>query len=284
MLSLSDIQKYIKNYSKFNKNIIYDFNINDGGVADYIKYFMYLLQYCMNKNFRLYYKKNGLPLESYIPLQFSELYISQDKINNFKILNSLTSVDTLENINNNMHYICKPNCMYKKFDFDFINLKFGDVFYFSDEVISNKKNIYSDNLLNYISIHLRLGDKHLELEKKDKKFVYTKWDQREFNYDKLSDLIIKNKKKIILFFCDNYSFKQKIKKKYPFIKISSAKVGHTGLSISSKREVLDAASELALLAGSKEIYSASYSGFPLVAGKLGEVKVHKLHNQKDLTN
>ena len=61
------------------------------------------------------------------------------------------------------------------------------------------------------------------------------------------------------------------------------KVGHTGLSISSKREVLDAASELALLAGSKEIYSASYSGFPLVAGKLGEVKVHKLHNQKDLT-
>ena len=282
MLSRSDIQKYIKNYSKFNKNVIYDFNVNDGGVADYIKYFMYLLQHCMNKNFRLHYKKNGLPLESYIPIQLSELYISQDKINNFKNLDSLRSLDTFENINNDIYYICKPNCMYKNFDFDFINLKFSDVFYFSDEVILNKKNIYSDNSLNYISIHLRLGDKHLELDKKDKKFVYTKWDEREFNSDKLSDLIEKNNKKKILFFCDNNSFKQKLKKKYPFISISSAKVGHTGLSISSKREVLDAASELALLAGSKEIYSVSYSGFPLVAGKLGEVKVHKLHNQKDL--
>ena len=90
--------------------------------------------------------------------------------------------------------------------------------------------LFLNNDQNYISIHLRLGDKFLET---DKVFVLCKEDVRTYNEEKLFELIEINYNKNILFFCDNNNYKLKIKTKYDKIIITDYDIGHTSLAVST---------------------------------------------------
>lgn len=246
------MEEYIKKYEQFDKKIVYDFNLGSGGIGDCIKFFMHILRLCINNNTRLYYKKNNIEIEKYIKLKYEMMYIDDD---NIKKLDNVT--------------IVLPQDYYSTIDYNF-NINIEDVFYFTDDVKLNRTKLISSDITNYISIHLRLGDKYLET---DEKYVMCKTDVRNFSEETIYKFIEDNYNKHIIFFCDNNKYKLKIKEKYNNIIITNCNIGHTSLLNTTQKEVLDAITEFYLLTNSELIFSSSFSGFSIVASKFKNIQL-----------
>lgn len=73
----------------------------------------------------------------------------------------------------------------------------------------------------------------------DKKYVVVKNDERTFSEEKLYKFIEENSNKLIFFCSDNNNYKNKIKEKYNNIIITNCDIGHTSLSNTSNKQVLD---------------------------------------------
>ena len=172
------MEDYINNYDSYNSCYIYDFKLGDGGIGDYIKFFMMILSECIEKKIRVYHIVNNIEIEKYIKFKFDKMNIDRKKI--FKLKNVT---------------IKKPYMYYNKVDLNF-KVCIGDVFVFDDIIKENVKKILPNIPKKYISLHLRLGDKFLETEKK---FVVCKNDIRIFSEEKLFELI-ENKKIVQLYF------------------------------------------------------------------------------------
>jgi len=251
----SIINNYINNYELFEETIVYDFNIGSGGIGDCIKFFMFIFELCMKNNIKLYYKKNNIEIEKYIKLKYDKLYIDADKI------------EQLNNVK-----IVSPIMYYHNYNYDYIiNIK--DVFYFTDEVKLNSKYLFPLNITNYISMHLRLGDKYLET---DDKFVCCTGDSRIFSEENMYKFIEENYNKNIFFCCDNNNYKLKIKKKYNNIIITNCEIGHSSLSNTTKKQVLDGITEFYILSNSEIIYACSSSGYSIIASKFNNIPLINL--------
>lgn len=248
------MENYIRNFKNFDKISIYDFKLGDGGIGDYLKFYMIILTKCMCNNIKLYHKINNIEIEKYIKLKYDFLYISTDEISKLKNVT----------IEKPQHYYANDKDKYNG------DILLNEIFYFDDILKTNVKNILSSLPINYISIHLRLGDKFLET---DKKFVLCKNDTRDFSLEKLYKFIEDNKDKNIIFFCDNNSMKLKIKNKYNNIIISNAQIGHTSLSNTTNKQILDSITDFYILSNSQLIYLASHSGFSKMAGKFNNIKM-----------
>jgi len=145
----------------------------------------------------------------------------------------------------------------------------NEVFYFDDIVKANVEKIIPSLPVNYISIHLRLGDKFLETEKH---FVLVRHDTRGFSEEKIYKFIEDNSDKNVIFFCDNNNKKMEIKNKYKNIIISNAHIGHTSLHNTTNRQILDAVTEFYIMTNSQLICAASRSGFSKTASIFNNVK------------
>lgn len=244
------MELYLSNYESFKHKIVYDFKLGDGGIGDCIKFFMFILTSCMKNNTRLYYFKNNIEIEKYIKLRYDKMYIDEKQI---KQLHSVRFV--------------KPQAYYGKINYDW-NIKIKDVFYFTDEIKINSRLLFPLDISQYISIHLRLGDKYLETEKQH---VLVKNDERIFSEEKIYRFIEENSDKNIFFCCDNNKYKLKLKEKYNNIIITNCDIGHTSLSNTTSRQNLDGLTEFYILTNSEMIYSASESGFSLVASKFNNI-------------
>ena len=130
------------------------------------------------------------------------------------------------------------------------------------------------NINNYISIHLRLGDKYLETPTE---FIMCIQDERVYNEDNLHAFIEKNYNKNMLFFCDNYNFKCKIKEKYNNIHITNCEIGHTSLTNTTDKQTLDAVTEFYLMTESETICCASYSGFSHISSKFKNIPLINIY-------
>lgn len=245
-----NMECYINNYDSFEKIMVYDFTLGAGGIGDCIKFFMFVLNICMKTNTRLYYKKNNIEIEKYIKLIYENMYITEDEI---KKLNGVQIVE--------------PGMYYSTINYDYIIIK--DVFYFTDEVKINSKYLFPIET-NYISIHLRLGDKYLET---DKNYVAVKEDTRVFSNENIYNFIEDNSNNNIFFCCDNNDYKQKIKEKYNNIIITHCDIGHSSLSNTTPKQVLDAITEFYILVNSIMIYGASCSGFSKVASQFNNIQL-----------
>ena len=253
------MEEYIKNYETFDKSIVYNFNMGDGGIGDCIKFFMYILEICIKYKYKLYYQINNIPLEKYLKLRYTKMYIHY--IENIITIND---INTIYNICNNYN-IMKPQLLYQVFKYEDITINIQDVFYFTDDVINNRYILLPD-ISNYISLHLRLGDKYLETSSK---FVLCKDDSRTYSEDNLFKFIEENCN--IIFFCDNNNYKRKIKEKYDKIIITKCDIGHTSLSNTTDKQVLDTITEFYIMTESQRIYYASNSGFSIIASKFKNI-------------
>jgi hypothetical protein len=257
------MENYINNYNLCNEIIVYDFNINYGGIGDCIKYFIHILDSCIRNNVKLYYKKNNIELENYIKLKYPIMYIdNNDILNNYRIVtpgNYYGCVSDSYSENNNGYCI-----------------NISDIFYFSTDIIENSKYIFPPHITDYLSIHLRLGDKFLEIEKD---LIHCKEDTRNFSEEKINQIIEENNDKNIFFCCDNNSFRQNIKNKYSNIIISSGDIGHTSYITTSNKQILDTITEFYVLTNSKIIYGASQSGFSIVAANFNNIPYIKLYDK-----
>jgi hypothetical protein len=239
-----NLNEYIRNYDTFNTIIVYDFNIGSGGIGDCIKFFMKLLFFCMYHNVQIKYQVNDIMIEKYLRLTHDKMYI---KNHNYKKIS--------------------PHIFYPVDSCDNIKIPLQELFCFTEEVKLNAYRLLP--LENYISIHLRLGDKYLET---DKKFIQVLNDERIYDEKKIYEYIESNLDKKLVFFCDNQSYKQKIKEKYTIF-VANTNIGHTSLPNTSENQVLDAISEFYLLSNSVTIAIGTHSGFPIMASKFKNIPV-----------
>lgn len=256
-----DIKKYINNYNLFTKKIIYQFEYGFGGIGDYLKFYIYMLDFCIKNDIQLLLSINH-PLNNYIKLKYDYMYI---KFNNTKNYISINDITQLNKIEENNYYIIKPFVLYiVDQDVKHICLKWtiSSIFYFTNEIINEYNKIINNE--QYISIHLRLGDKFLET---DNNYVICKEDTRDYNQNILENFIEINREKNIYFFCDNNNFKQILKNKYPYINITNFKIEHTSLLNTSEEGTKNSIIEFCLLSYSSKIYWASYSGFSFMASR-----------------
>ena len=282
IINMNELDNYINNYDNFQKNIVYNFPERlEGGIGDYIKFFMYVLKFCMQNNTKLYFKINNTYLEKYLRLKYTKMYITQDDINstnyyinNIDNFNNFQKIMTTTPLNNNVYNFVRPTIFYSTITYDSIVLPCQDVFYFSNEVKLNIENILPINLTNYISIHLRLGDMYLET---DKNYIQCYTDKREYNEEKLFNCIEENNDTNILFFCDNNNYKQKIKNKYNNIFITTCDIGHTAYLNTTEKQALDAVTEFYLITNSNKLFTASLSGFSIMASKFKNIPNIKLY-------
>ena len=248
------MDNYLQNFHKFNNIFIYDFGLGNGGIGDYFKFFLIILTECINNNIRFYQKINNIEIEKYIKLKFDQFYITNNEI--IKLKNAT---------------IKKPNDYYHNDKYNG-KLLLNEIFYFNDMVKLNLYNILPTIPNNYISIHLRLGDKFLET---DIKFIVCPNNTRYYKEENLYKFIDDNSHKNIILFCDNNAKKLEIKNKYNNIIITDAKIGHTSLINTTSKQMLDAITEFYLLSNSKLIYAASYSGFSEMAAKFNGIQCIK---------
>jgi hypothetical protein len=244
------MENYIKNYGLYNKKIVYDFKLGYGGIGDNIKFFMFVLESCMQNNTALYYKINNIDNEKYIKLKYNIMYVNESRL---KELDTVTVVT--------------PYMYYKTINSDY-SININEVFYFSDEVKVNSKILFPENITDYVSIHLRLGDKYLETETK---YVVCKYDERRFSEENVNKFIEEHSNENIFFCCDNSAYKLKLKEKYNNIIITNCQIGHTSLSNTTSKQVLDGITEFYILTNSKKIFAASTSGFSIIASKFNNI-------------
>ena len=200
------------------------------------------------------------------------MYIHREDINNPIYI---YDINLLYNLIPNTDYILSPTSMYSISNiFNKIHMPLEGVFCFSDEVKENALTCLNKSG-KYISIHLRLGDYYLET---DPLYVICKTDKREYSEKQLFQFIEKNAHKTLLFFCDNASYKRRIKDKYNFINITDFDIGHTGLSNTTYTQILNTVTEFYLLSNSESIYVASNSGFPMMSSKFKNIAIHNIND------
>jgi hypothetical protein len=250
---------YVNKYESFNKAIIYNFNFDCGGLGDCIKLFMFLVNKYMKTNTRVYYKRNNIVIEKYIKLKYDKMYINEESI---KLLDC-------DDIQITLHSLTLNSPDYHTY----FNINISDVFYFTDEVKLNSKYLMSPDITNYISIHLRIGDRFLET---DKKYIHSMHDVRIFSEEKIFKIIEENYDKNIFFCADNNSYKLKVKERYNNIFITTCDIGHSALSNTTEKQILDSITEFYILTNSKMIYSGSVSGFSLMASKFNGIPIDVL--------
>lgn len=239
---------YLLHFDNYEEAAIYDFKLGDGGIGDCIKHFVYLLEKCMEKKKKIYYLINDAPIEKYLILKHNKMYIRRDEFKNLK-----------------KYYIYRPQELYKIYQSN-NNLRYDTIFTFSQKIVNNSLLLLPKGLNNYISLHLRLGDKHLET---NKYFVICKNDVRKYNINKI-DEIIKNNDNII-FFCDNNEFKEKMREKHNKLIILNSKIGHTSLKNTSESQIIDTITEFYIMTNSQKIIAASNSGFSSIASKFKKI-------------
>jgi hypothetical protein len=76
------LEDYINKFDTFEKCIVYNFKLGNGGIGDNIKFFMHALNYCIKYNIKLYYLKNNIPIEKYLKLKYNKMYITENELFN----------------------------------------------------------------------------------------------------------------------------------------------------------------------------------------------------------
>jgi hypothetical protein len=258
------IENYLNEYSTFKKYIVYEFR-NIGGIGDMLRFYSFLFSVCMKHKIRLYYLQTGIEIEKYIQLKHKIMYITPQEISHSAVLN-IDNIDDIEKLQDNIYYIAYPNHLYSVYNIEIAFSPLNNILYFTDEIVTFANKILNSS--NYNSVHLRLGDKFLEVEQQ---YIICKDDKREYNEDKLIDFFKNNKN--IVFFCDNMKYKQKMKELFPDIIVTNLKIGHTALNCTTQNESFNTVVEFYLLSNSAHIYKASDSGFSIMASKFNNIPI-----------
>ena len=195
--------------------ILFRFPILSGGIGDMIKYFVCALDISKQYNMNMCIIEDENILSKYIILNDKEIYKSSSFFKDFKHIYNVSSISSIKtdietNKKHNEDFVLQlvPSLFYDEPVYDILKkYNLSDIFYFSNEVVNLSKQISSTK--DYVSIHIRRGDKFIETSSSFKAVPH---DERPFNEDKLSSIVEETHKenKDILFFCDSMVFKKKI--------------------------------------------------------------------------
>jgi len=244
------MEEYLLVRPTYSKKIIFMIPHFQGGIGDFIKYFLFLVQLSIQKQLKVYFAVTDLKMIKWLKMRYPELYCKP----RFPII--LQHICQLDNLLADIEYIIQPHLLYRTFTYEALYLKGSDVFEFAPEIVERSKLFPIEK---YRSLHIRLGDKFLEIPVEQNQCVT---DVRLFNQKSVIECIQQNPG--IMIFCDNLAYKTSLKEKYEIL-ITPFKIGHTCLPSTSDDVIMDTLTEFYLLAKSQHIYSASDSGFPKMA-------------------
>ncbi len=260
------MEQYIKDYNTYNKIIVYDFNVGSGGIADCIKFFVMVLNICIENNIRLYYKINNIILEKYLKCLHPMMYIQNSQLQKINIIHNFNQILSIQS---DVYNVIQPFACYAEFNDNIFNkLPIKDIFTFN---ITNIPTLPD----SYIGIHVRLGDMFLETERS---FIQCPTDRRIYDEQRIISCIKEYSNEPILFVCDNNAYRQKIKSQYPNIIITDCDIGHTSLANVTEKQTHDAIVEFYLLSKSRIVFAGSKSGFSIVAAKYNNVPLINLYD------
>lgn len=268
-----------------SKNIVYQYKMESGGIADFIKFAINAINVAKKFKCNIYFDISH-PIIKY--LEIDNKYIFKGNINDYKQLRpfhkSGKKISELINLHNNIVMI--PCDFYTEvkinyeLDYDYRfnspNISCGCNFF---DYIKFTKTIY--DLLKsvtpkekYIAIHARLGDKFLETKPTS---PYCHNDTRTIDMNNLdaviANIIKSNFNKKIYLLADNNGFKNEIKKKYSDINIFNNEIiniscvyANSDYELGLKNTIL----EFLFMANAIEIHGLSYSGFSIISHILGK--------------
>jgi hypothetical protein len=259
------MEEYMSKYDSLNKHVVFRFYIGNGGIGDLLKFFMYVLNICIKHDIKLSLLTNTV-VDSFLKLKCNKMYITDSQtLHMIQLTGGKYQLPTIEP---NIMYMAEPSMFYWLGDEYDHPIMASEVFDFTHDV---KRHV---NITpKYISVHLRLGDKHLDT---DKEYVHCKEDERYYNQEQLFNFIETNRDKNILFFCDNGTYKKNIKSRYDFITIIDSNIGHTSFANTTVDQVFNTVVEFYILSKSEHIYAASESGFSRMASRFYNVPFSRI--------
>lgn len=256
------MDEYIDKYDTLDKVIIFIFQTGNGGIGDLVKFFTFLLHQCIQRDIKLYCA-NLSQVSKYITMKYQKMCIDLQTITT-----RIYHLEELDHLTPGISYTCDVDVMYPIFPFKQplpntdLDFPYDQVFEFSEEVKQNQSIILKP-IGPYTSIHLRLGDRFLET---DQSFVLCYQDERQFDIN-IIDSMIRNTPDAIIFFCDNLLYKQQIQQTHANVILTTGEIGHTSLSNTTDKQILDAVTEFYIMTKSEHIVSCSNSGFPIMASR-----------------
>jgi len=278
----------MNHYTTPYKIILYHYDFGHGGIADFIKFFIHLLEIAnkYNCNTKIHISHS---IKKYITI--NDNYIFTGNLDDYYQLNNSDSNQHIKDIiyKYDKLMIIGPNLYGLDIDFELAdNINFftindyftnlTDYFDFNKEIY-NDLNLIIDNL-KYICIHVRLGDKYLEI-KPDSSYCTDdhRSDKKYNNYNEIiNDIIEKNSDKKIYLLSDNNKFKQDLKSEYDVLNIFTKDIINISCnySISNYDESLKfTIIEFLLMCKADTIYALTYSGFSQIAHLLSQNKIIK---------
>jgi hypothetical protein len=227
------------------------------------------------------------------------MYITQEKIDELKkekssSVRNIAHINQLTNLLPNVYYMFGPLHLYTYYSMDkfgtqrgkrgaeMVGFQLDKVFVFPEEVIENVPDIFKTGI-EYISIHLRLGDEVIIPGNRGP-------DIRPYNLKKIKNFINKNKTKNILFLCDSTEYLDSIKAELnenenvnENIITTGFEITHTDYDINkTDLRTLNTLTEYYLLTKSKEIYLGSYSGFSITASCFKNIPIYDIDDLEGL--
>jgi hypothetical protein len=218
----------------------------------------------MQQNVPLYWSRQGILLEKYCPVR-SEMIADEVPNDALEISEgNLSNVQDRSVLLSRAHHFVRPFTFYQSFTYDVLDrVPLESIFLWSPEVRDRAKDILDWPFGTFTSVHVRLGDKFLET---DKRYVLCTEDQRNLDEASLRHFVLAQEKPF-LFFCDNNSYRHMVASWSPHVTLLQCSVGHTSLSNTTETQYLDALVEMYIMSQSETIVSFTNSGFSIVASK-----------------
>jgi hypothetical protein len=249
------MDEYVRDYPTFQTHIVFVFGLGDGGLGDFVKYFVIVLSFCKTHKIAAHCLVTGTHLEKHVRLRH-DWYVTDVPTQRLDALTSKLTPHVFYGLSPQSLYTCQVD---KSFPY-------SEVFTFSDAVLELARSFHVPD--RYTSIHLRMGDKFLET---DKKFVLCVDDQRSFREE---DLVRWIERPNVVFFCDNYAYKMKIKSKCPQVYVTDWPVAHSSLANTTEEQVMYAVAEYVIMTRSVNIIAASKSGFSKTSACFHRIPYH----------
>ena len=270
------MEEFLEIYKSSNHEIVYVYQFETGGLADFIKFAIKVINFCYVQRIKFYVFINH-PLAEFIQFKFQFMNFANRFPNpHFEIqsYNRLRLIKNAELTLSAKMQILPDYCYTEDWPIALPSgIRFQDIMDFKQVIYASIPTLPP----NYVAVHLRLGDLHMDCAKG---FTGPTRDSRQWDESRLCSLLeeLHSQGKDIVFLSDNRNYKKKLMDKYPYLHMTDMKIGHIGLQYVTSDDILNTIFEFVLIMKSSHIYAASYSGFNEIASMISGIPITKLYN------
>lgn len=276
-----NVDSYFSTILEKEKKLLFRFPLTNGGIGDMIKFFLCALDTAIKYNMRICFLKSENPITKYIIPKCEHIYITEKELAGSSIIqaqNYIQVEELVNSINNTTIVQVFSNIFYDLNMYDIANkYNISDIFTFSSDIyeMREKYSIVKD----YISVHIRRGDKHIESVSSVKQVPHDSRPFEQANFDNMINKLFNDNKDVMLF-SDSMVFKKMMCKKFENLKCLDIKIGHTTWTNTSDEQIKNTVFEFYVLCNSTKIIANCVSGFSKIASMFNKIDIE--HYETDV--